>query len=222
MPADAASDLDGAFAAIRDGDLATAAHLIDRVLEVQPNHPYGLLAWGRLLQARGDVDGAVDAHEAAVRFAPIDARVHFALADSLRMRAEKESPFFRAPTWGRARLVAEQALYLAPDDEDGRRLLLDILEGQLADRESTRDDTPMDMLPHRSVRAAGSLSGERPPIVWLALLVAVVGWLFWSWISSAFTWVNVVVSVVILSVTLLGFRVWLGPRMAERRATVEF
>ena len=216
------SDLDQAFTSIRAGDLTTAGHLIDRVLENDPNHPYGLVAWGLLLRERGDIDGAVDAHETAVRFAPIDALVHFALADSLRLRAEKESPFFRAPTWSRARLVAEQALYLAPDDEDGQRLLTKILEGQLADAESTRDATPMDMLPHRTMPPAGSVGERRPPLALLAVVVVAVGWLLWSWISSAFSWFNLVVSVLLLAVSLVGFRVWLAPRIDHRRRTVEF
>ena len=196
--------------------------LTNRVLEADPNHPYGLLAWGRLLQANGEVDAAVDAHEAAVRFAPIDAQVHFALADSLRTRAEKESPFFRAPTWGRARLVAEQGVYLSPDDEEGRQLLAEIIEGQLADAEVTQDGTPMDMLPHDRIRTGSEPTALGRSMWWLGPTLLVLGWLLWSWMSTAFTWFNVIMTAVLLGASLIGFRVWLAPRMAERRRTVDF
>lgn len=233
-------DLDQAFALIRQGDLTTATHLTNRVLEHNPNHPYGLLAWGQLLLASGDVNGAVDAHEAAVRFAPIDAHVHFALADSLRARAEDESPFFRAPTWGRARQLAEQGLYLAPDNDDGRRLLLDIIEQQLADVDETKDSTPMDMLPrdrrrHLEVRPIRSTTTAVPgplllvattafwrSIWWVGPMLLMAAWLIWSWISPAFSWFNLVMTSVLLYSTLLVFRTWLGPRISDRRRTVDF
>ena len=233
-------DLDRAFSLIAAGDLATASLLVDRVLVNDPNHPYGLLAWGQILLARGDVDGAVDAHDAAVRFAPIDSHVHFALADSLRGRALKESPYFRAATWARARTAAEQGLYLAPADERGRALLVEILEHELADTDLTRDETPPDMLPtdqprHLEVRAPHLTNTPVPTylalvtttvfwrsIWWVAPTLLFLAWLLWSWIASAFTWVNLAATALLLYGTLLVFRVWLGPRIEQRRRQVEF
>ena len=209
------------------------------MLEADPNDPYGLLAWGQVLQARGDIDGAIDAHEAAVRFAPIDSHVHFALADSLRCRADHESPFFRAPTLSRAKVAAEQGLYLAPDNDAGRELLVEIMELQLADAETTRDETPMDMLPresrHLRVRSPRetnpAVSGLLPLVAtrafwsslwYLPILLVLTGWLIWSWISPAFTMFNLIATVVLLYGSLVVFRAWLGPRMHERRERVDF
>ena len=240
MESTGVAGLDAAFAALGQKDYATARPLIERVLTEDPNSPFGLLAWGDLLRAEGSIDAAVDAHQAAVQFAPVNAHAHFALAASLFERGSSESPYFRGPTLAQARTAAERALYLAPGDEPGTALLLEIVEQELADAETTRDETPPEIL-GRSRPSALEVRGIRDTspsvpqymqligtvafwrsVWWIVPTVAFIAWLIWSWVDEAFTWVNLAVTALIVYGFLLIVRVWLGPRMEQRRRQVEF
>ena len=240
MDSTGVADIDAAFDALRRDDHGSARPLIDRILSSDPNNPFGLLAWGELLRAEGSIDAAVDAHEAAVQFAPVNAHVHFALATSLFRRAEGESPYFRGPTLAQARTIAEKGLYLAPHDEAGKDLLLAILEQELADADETRDETPPEILGRgrpralevRGVREAGPAVPQYMQLMgtvafwrsvwWLVPTIAFIVWLVWSWVAEAFTWVNLAVTALVVYGFLVIVRVWLGPRMEQRRRQVEF
>ena len=114
------------------------------------------------------------------------------------------------------------------------------MEQELADVEATHDETPNEILSAgrpralevRGVRATKPAVPEYMQLVttvafwrslwWLGPTVAFLAWLIWSWVASAFTWVNLAVTALIVYAFLLVVRAWLGPRMEQRRRQVEF
>lgn len=97
----------------RARDLDAAIALYRRYVVLEPRDPWGHLALGRALAARGDVDGAHAAYDSALRLAPRERDVHVARARMLS-RARLDAEAVRAyAAW----------LAISPNDDESRREL---------------------------------------------------------------------------------------------------
>ena len=234
------AEVDEALELLASGQTEAAEAIAMKILGVQPTDAYATLIWGHGLVDRGELDDAIATFENAVRWAPTAPEMRFALASAIMRKASTETPHFRGWRWAQARSAADIGLELSPGHPDGLRIQELVAQWEASDAEATIDRTPREMLgrsrtpPSGSQRLANGPTKEAmvdrltfvavarlvAPFVVLAALVAFR--VFTKGLTGLFTPLNIIGTLVIVLATWGGLRAWLGPRLADRRGTIEF